>query len=100
MSDPTGQAIESVLREERVFAPPAAFAARAGISGLAEYDALYRRSVEDPDGFWAETAQRLRWSTQIMRRLLRDIAAGQETLGDTTTLEDYSVLARLREDEE
>jgi acetyl-CoA synthetase len=39
-------------------------------------------------------------SGKIMRRLLRDIAAGKETLGDTTTLEDYSVLARLREDEE
>ena len=35
-----------------------------------------------------------------MRRLLRQIAAGDETLGDTTTLEDLSVLARLREDEE
>jgi acetyl-CoA synthetase len=39
-------------------------------------------------------------SGKIMRRLLRDIAAGKETLGDTTTLEDYSVLARLRETEE
>jgi len=39
-------------------------------------------------------------SGKIMRRLLRDIAAGKETLGDTTTLEDYSVLAKLRSDEE
>jgi acetyl-CoA synthetase len=39
-------------------------------------------------------------SGKIMRRLLRDIAAGNETLGDTTTLEDYSVLAKLRGDEE
>ncbi len=39
-------------------------------------------------------------SGKIMRRLLRDIAAGRETLGDTTTLEDYSVLAALREDED
>jgi acetyl-CoA synthetase len=39
-------------------------------------------------------------SGKIMRRLLRDIAGGQQTTGDTTTLEDYSVLARLREDEE
>jgi acetyl-CoA synthetase len=39
-------------------------------------------------------------SGKIMRRLLRDIAAGKETLGDTTTLEDFSVLAKLREDEE
>jgi acetyl-CoA synthetase len=39
-------------------------------------------------------------SGKIMRRLLRDIAAGRESAGDTTTLEDYSVLARLRESEE
>jgi acetyl-CoA synthetase len=39
-------------------------------------------------------------SGKIMRRLLRDIASGKETVGDTTTLEDYSVLAKLREEEE
>jgi acetyl-CoA synthetase len=39
-------------------------------------------------------------SGKIMRRLLRDIASGQETKGDTTTLEDFSVLARLREEDE
>ena len=39
-------------------------------------------------------------SGKIMRRLLRDIAAGKESTGDTTTLEDYSVLAKLRGDEE
>jgi acetyl-CoA synthetase len=35
-------------------------------------------------------------SGKIMRRLLRDIATGKETVGDTTTLEDFSVLAKLR----
>jgi acetyl-CoA synthetase len=35
-------------------------------------------------------------SGKIMRRLLRDIASGKEVVGDTTTLEDYSVLASLR----
>ncbi len=39
-------------------------------------------------------------SGTIMRRRLRDIAAGRESAGDTTTLEDSSVLARLREEEE
>jgi acetyl-CoA synthetase len=39
-------------------------------------------------------------SGKIMRRLLRDIAAGKEAAGDTSTLEDYSVLAKLRSDEE
>lgn len=39
-------------------------------------------------------------SGKIMRRLLRDIASGKQTTGDTTTLEDYSVLAKLREEDE
>jgi acetyl-CoA synthetase len=39
-------------------------------------------------------------SGKIMRRLLRDIAAGKETVGDTTTLEDYNVLAKLRGNDE
>ena len=39
-------------------------------------------------------------SGKIMRRLLRELAGGGEIKGDTTTLEDFSVLARLREDEE
>jgi acetyl-CoA synthetase len=39
-------------------------------------------------------------SGKIMRRLLRDLASGQTSVGDTTTLEDFSVLAKLREEEE
>jgi acetyl-CoA synthetase len=39
-------------------------------------------------------------SGKIMRRLLRDLASGAPTVGDTTTLEDFSVLAKLREEEE
>jgi acetyl-CoA synthetase len=39
-------------------------------------------------------------SGKIMRRLLRDIASGKEQIGDTTTLEDYTVLAKLRSTEE
>ena len=39
-------------------------------------------------------------SGKIMRRLLRDIASGKQTTGDTTTLEDINVLEKLREQEE
>ncbi|MDJ0867690.1 MAG: acetate--CoA ligase [Myxococcota bacterium] len=38
-------------------------------------------------------------SGKIMRRLLRDIASGVEEVGDTTTLEDYTVLAKLRDED-
>jgi acetyl-CoA synthetase len=39
-------------------------------------------------------------SGKIMRRLLREIATGGEVRGDVTTLEDFSVLTKLREEEE
>ncbi len=57
-------------------------------------------AIARPDEIrFTETLPKTR-SGKIMRRLLRDIAAGKESLGDTSTLEDYSVLARLRSDEE
>jgi acetyl-CoA synthetase len=39
-------------------------------------------------------------SGKIMRRLLREIASGSAVAGDVTTLEDLSVLEKLRQDEE
>jgi acetyl-CoA synthetase len=40
-------------------------------------------------------------SGKIMRRLLRDVAAGVEKITqDTTTLEDFTVVAKLRADDE
>jgi acetyl-CoA synthetase len=60
MSSPNTN-ITSVLKESRVFPPPAEFAAKARIKSLAEYEALYRRGADDPEGFWAEQAQSLHW---------------------------------------
>ncbi len=48
---------------------------------------------------FTETLPKTR-SGKIMRRLLRDIAAGVQTSQDTSTLEDYNALAKLRESEE
>ncbi|MGC1299143.1 MAG: AMP-binding protein, partial [Alloacidobacterium sp.] len=53
--------LDSVLRENRVFPPPAEFAAKARIKSLAEYEQMYRRSVDDPESFWAEAARELYW---------------------------------------
>jgi acetyl-CoA synthetase len=39
-------------------------------------------------------------SGKIMRRLLREVASNGEVLGDITTLEDFTVLAKLREGDE
>ena len=39
-------------------------------------------------------------SGKIMRRLLRELASSGTVTGDTTTLEDFSVIASLRGDED
>ncbi len=57
-------------------------------------------ALAQPDDVRFTTALPKTRSGKIMRRLLRDIASGKETVGDTTTLEDYTVLAKLRGDEE
>ena len=48
---------------------------------------------------WAPGLPKTR-SGKIMRRLLKDVAAGRESTGDTSTLEDLTVLAKLRADDE
>ncbi len=53
----------SLMRENRSFPPPASFAAHAWIGSPEAYQQLYRRSVEDPNGFWGEQARELEWFT-------------------------------------
>ncbi|HOB33271.1 MAG TPA: acetyl-coenzyme A synthetase N-terminal domain-containing protein, partial [Verrucomicrobiota bacterium] len=51
-------AITSVLREDRVFLPAPEFSQRAHIKSLDEYQELYRRSIESPETFWGEQAEK------------------------------------------
>jgi acetyl-CoA synthetase len=45
---------------EKVYAVPAEWTSRAWIDDE-KYQAMYKRSVEDPDGFWGEHGKRLDW---------------------------------------
>lgn len=75
---------------------------KAGIKPGAELKAKLRQHVGEiigaiakPDDIhFAEALPKTR-SGKIMRRLLKEIAAGGKVKGDTTTLEDYTVLAQL-----
>src|SRR5262245_19936390 len=61
MTSPAASNITSVLKETRKFPPPADFAARAHVKSLAEYERLWQRAADDPEGFWAEQAESLHW---------------------------------------
>lgn len=56
----TNDHIDNLLHEERVIPPPESFVARARLS-REDYDRLYRRSLDDPDGFWSDVAGELHW---------------------------------------
>jgi acetyl-CoA synthetase len=57
-------------------------------------------AIAKPDEVrFAEALPKTR-SGKIMRRLLKEIASGVKVTGDTTTLEDFSVLAKLAGSEE
>ncbi len=58
MTDPT---IESVSHEERSFVPAESFAKQAHIASMQRYRELYERSIDDPEGFWAEQARDFHW---------------------------------------
>lgn len=54
--------IDVLMEEQRRFPPPEWFSKKAYIKSMAEYEEVYRRSVEDPEGFWAEMAEKeLTW---------------------------------------
>ncbi len=61
--------IESVSQEQRVFPPPEDFAKSARVGSRAAYDALYKRSIDDPAGFFAEQARELRWQAPPQQTL-------------------------------
>ncbi|MEA3548517.1 MAG: acetate--CoA ligase [Thermodesulfobacteriota bacterium] len=64
------QKIQSLMKEKRIFEPPAAGQADAYVKSMDEYKAIYKRSMEDPEGFWADRAEELvswdkKWDTVL-----------------------------------
>lgn len=55
------KSIEVHMHEERVLYPDPAFSEKAHIKSMEEYQALYKKSLEDPEGFWTEQATILDW---------------------------------------
>jgi acetyl-CoA synthetase len=86
--------IESVLKEKRQFPPPAEFAAHAHIKSMAEYDRLWQRGKDDPEGFWAEQAARqLHWFKKWDRVLDWKLPHAKWFVGGTTNAS-YNCLDR------
>ena len=53
--------IESISSEKRKFSPPAEFSKNAHVKGMKQYEEEYRKSIENPDGYWYEKAEEISW---------------------------------------
>jgi acetyl-CoA synthetase len=63
--DGPGGDIDALLREDRVFEPPAAFCERANVRDAS----VYEEADRDPEGFWARFAAELEWMSPWSRVL-------------------------------
>ncbi len=50
--------IDVLMDEERRFPPSLRFSKKAHIDSLAKYEEIYKRSTDNPEGFWAEMAEK------------------------------------------
>jgi acetyl-CoA synthetase len=65
------------MAEKRVFKPPKELSKKAYIKSMAEYKKIYKRSVEDPDGFWGELAEQLDWYKKWDKVLTENFEEGK-----------------------
>ncbi|MFM1919480.1 MAG: acetyl-coenzyme synthetase [Candidatus Hydrogenedentota bacterium] len=61
MSHEPSRSLDSLMHENRRFAPPPALQQRAHINSLAQYQEMWARSINDSDRFWLEQADQLTW---------------------------------------
>jgi acetyl-CoA synthetase len=68
--------ISSHLKELRTFTPSAQFSKSARISSLAEYERIYKESIENPEEFWSKQAkENLQWFDTWGETLESDFAS-------------------------
>ncbi|NBC15937.1 MAG: acetate--CoA ligase [Bacteroidetes bacterium] len=61
MAEQASQVTAAYSGQASIYEPSDAFRDRAHIGSKEAYEAMYQRSVDDPEGFWAEQAERLDW---------------------------------------
>jgi len=67
--------IESMQQEGLTFDPPKGVQQAAYVKSMAEYEALYKRADEDPEGYWGERARELiTWDKPFTKVLEADMA--------------------------
>ncbi|MBU4603461.1 MAG: acetate--CoA ligase [Proteobacteria bacterium] len=52
---------DKVLEKNGLYYPPQSFVEKAHINSFEQYQEMYKRSIDDPEGFWGEVAQGFHW---------------------------------------
>ncbi len=87
--------IESVLQENRLFAPPAEFVKQATISGMPAYQSLCAEAERDYEGFWGRLAkENLLWQKPFTKVLDESTAPFFKWFGDGELNVSYNCLDR------
>jgi len=68
--------ITSMSVENRKFPPSKEFTKNAYIKSMAEYKKIYKRSIDDMEGFWAEQAAQIDWYKKWDKVLVSDFKNG------------------------
>jgi acetyl-CoA synthetase len=63
------KAIDSLMTEQRTFPPPQNIKANAHVDSPQQYQQMWEKSLDDPDGFWLEQAKTLAWFKEPTRGL-------------------------------
>ena len=52
---------DKVLEKSGLYYPPQSFVDKAHVNSFEQYQQMYQRSIDDPEGFWGEVAQDYHW---------------------------------------
>jgi acetyl-CoA synthetase len=66
---PASSKNQSLMTENRLFKPDAAFAKKARVSSMAQYKTMYEESIKHPDKFFGREAKELLWSKPFTKVL-------------------------------
>jgi len=53
------------LMSEQIYSPSNAFSEKALVSSMNDYQNLYQESINNPEAFWAEIAERITWTKKM-----------------------------------
>src|SRR5579863_7622313 len=87
------QAIESAMQESRTFSPSKEFTSKSLINNQAQYERMYKLSINDPDAFWGQMALDLWWFKKWDKVLQWELPNAKWFVGATTNLT-YNCLDR------